>query len=381
MKQLRNILVIPDSFKGSLTSRRFCEIARKAAARQLPDAKVTAIPVADGGEGTVEALLAAGGGKRVKCSVSGPFFQPVQSFFGLLPDGTAIIEMAAAAGLPLAGNRLDPMQSTTFGVGELMARACEMGCKRIVLGMGGSATNDGGCGAAAALGVRFYNRDGETFIPTGGSLLEIARIDCAALRLPVPVIAMCDVAAPLYGEKGAARVFGPQKGADPRQVELLDAGLAHYARLLEADCRKQVACLPGAGAAGGLGAAALAFFSAKLQSGIETVLDLSGADSLLENADLVLTGEGRLDAQSLMGKVVVGVARRAQRHGVPVVAVVGDVAQDIDPVYAQGVSAVFSINRVAVPVEQAQRRSEQDLYDTLGDLFRFAGLFLDEKKG
>jgi glycerate kinase len=370
---MQKFVLAPDSFKGTMSSREICEIMERAIHTVLPDAEVVALPVADGGEGSVEAFLAAAGGRRISRQVTGPDGDAVSGFFGLLPDSTAVIEMAAAAGLPLT-NLKNPALTTTYGVGELIRAALDAGAKRMLLCLGGSATNDGGCGAAAACGVRFWNAGGESFTPVGGTLREIARIDPSGLdsRLrDVPVTVMCDIDNPLCGPQGAAAVFAPQKGADPDMVRQLDAGLAHLAALLHRDLRQDVENLPGAGAAGGMGAGAAAFFGGSLQSGVETVLDTVQFDRRLAGCDLVLTGEGRLDGQSLRGKTVAGIARRAKRCGVPVAAIVGDIGEELDAVYDMGVTGIFSINRTAVPYEQARLRAAEDLRLTVENLLRW----------
>jgi glycerate kinase len=266
-------------------------------------------------------------------------------------------------------------------VGELMLHAVRNGAKRMVVCLGGSATNDGGCGAAAACGVRFFNAAGEAFTPTGGTLKDIAAVDCSGLDAglaAMDVVTMCDIDNPLCGANGAAVVFGPQKGADAAMIARLDSGLAHLAGLLLRDCGQDTALLSGAGAAGGMGAGMVAFFGSALRPGIETVLDTVGFERCLAGADLVLTGEGKLDSQSLRGKVVVGVAHRARRCGVPTVAVVGDVGAGVERAYDEGVSAVFSINRVAVPYEQARLRAEGDLASTVEDLMRYSKTVLPQ---
>ena len=371
MKELRQIIVVPDSFKGGLSAIRFCEIAERAIHGVYPSARVVPIPVADGGEGTVDAFLAACGGKKLHALVKGPFFEDMESFYGLLPDGTAVIETAACAGLPLVRGREDPLAATTYGVGQLIRRAVEGGCSSVVLAMGGSATNDAGCGMASALGVRFYGAAGTEFVPTGGTLTDIARIDTSDMLKPgVPVTAMCDVDNPLYGEEGAAFVFAPQKGADGRAVLRLDAGLRHFAELIESALSLEVSALKGGGAAGGLGASAVCFLNARLKMGIDVLLDAADFDVRLRDTDLVLTGEGKLDAQSLRGKVVLGVAKRAKEQNIPVLAVVGDIGDDIGAAYDMGITGIFSINRVAVPLNEAIPRSESDLYLTVYNLMR-----------
>ena len=242
---MHKYILIPDSFKGTLSARDFCAVAREAIGRADPGAQVLSIPLADGGEGTVEAFLAACGGQRIECPCTGPYGGTAPGFYGLLPDGTAVVELAAAAGLPLAGTDLHPAEATTYGVGQLLLHAARHGARRLLLGLGGSATNDGGCGAAAALGVEFYDRRGRTFVPTGGTLGDIHRICAENLEPLPPVTVLCDVDNPLCGPRGAAAVFGPQKGADPDMVRLLDAGLAHLAAVLRRDTGRDVLDMPG----------------------------------------------------------------------------------------------------------------------------------------
>ncbi|MBQ9544723.1 MAG: glycerate kinase [Clostridia bacterium] len=372
---MKKIVVIPDSFKGTVSSMQFCRIAERAIKKSFPGCEVVSVPVADGGEGSVDAFLESCGGEKVKMSVTGPLGEKTESFFGVLPDGTAVVEMAAAAGLPLVGDRKDPSVTTTYGVGELMRGAIERGAKKLILALGGSATNDGAAGAAAALGAKFFDAGGKEFVPVGGTLKDIKTIDVSGLKKTlsgVEVRAMCDIDNPLCGPTGAAAVFGPQKGAGEDMVKMLDAGLYNLAGVIKKDLGEDVIDLPGAGAAGGMGAGAAAFFGAKLVMGIEAVLDTVGFDKIAADADLVISGEGKIDTQSLRGKVVIGIARRTKKLGVPLIAVVGDVGDGYEEAYSMGVSAVFSINRVAVPFSEARLRSERDLEAALGDIFRFA---------
>lgn len=367
-------VLIPDSFKGTLSSEDICCIASEEILRLEPEAEICAIPVADGGEGTVDAFLAAVGGTRTEVPCTGPCGQEVMGFYGLLPDGTAVVEMAAAAGLPLAGACRDPEKTTTYGVGQLMAHAMSRGAKRLVLGLGGSATNDGGCGAAAALGAEFLDAEGRAFVPTGGTLTQIARIRMKGLRETLAgaeVTVMCDIDNPLCGPAGAAAVFGPQKGADAAMVARMDAGLRHLAEMLEKDVGMEVLTLAGGGSAGGFGAGAAAFFGGQLRMGIDVVLDLTGFDRKCRGASLVITGEGHLDSQSLRGKTVVGVARRARALGVPAAALVGGCETALDAVYAEGVSGVFPIHPALCTWPQAAARTEEDLRFTMGNLLRF----------
>lgn len=371
---MQKLILIPDSFKGTMSSAEICSIMEQVIHRHFPLAQVHSIPVADGGEGSVDAFLRAVGGEKHTAEVTGPLGHPVTAFYGILPDHTAVIEMAAAAGLPLVGETPNAGGTTTYGVGELMALALERGCKKIILGLGGSATNDGGCGAAAAMGAVFRDAAGVPFVPVGNTLCQIASVELTTLRqrlADVNITVMCDIDNPLCGPQGAAAVFAPQKGADPAAVALLDAGLAHMAEVVRRDLGREILRLPGAGAAGGMGGGMAAYFDARLQMGIETVLDTVGFDALLEGTDLVLTGEGRLDSQSLRGKVVIGIARRTQRAGVPLVAMVGDVGEGIEAAYSMGVSAIFSINQVAVPYREARLRAREDLASAMDNLLRF----------
>ena len=368
------VVLIPDSFKGTLSSVEVCRVLRGCVELRLPGCEVRAIPVADGGEGSVDAFLAALGGEKVHARVAGPFFEPVESFYGLTDGGkTAIVEMAACAGLPLAGERRDPALTTTYGVGELIALAVEGGARKIILGLGGSATNDAGCGAAAALGVRFFDRTGTPFVPTGGTLGEVERIDVSAARerlRGVEITAMCDIDNPMYGENGAAYVFAPQKGAGPEQVRALDAGLRRLAGVMRRELGMDFAELPGAGAAGAMGAGVTAFLGASLQSGIESVLNAVDFDGAAADADLIFTGEGRLDSQSLRGKVVIGVARRAKRLGKRVIAIVGGAEGELEAAYAEGVTAVFTTNRLPEPLSRSAPRAAENLAFTMDNILR-----------
>jgi len=375
--KMKKIVLAPDSFKGTMSSIKICDIMEAEIKKFYPDAEVIKIPVADGGEGTVDAFLEAVGGEKIHVMVKGPYFETMDSFYGILADGkTAVIEMAAAAGLPLVENRKNPFLTTTYGVGELIRHAVESGCRNLIIGLGGSCTNDGGAGMAAALGVKFISKDGEEFIPTGGTLSRVDRIDTSEIMdlSGVTITVMCDVNNPLCGENGASKVFGPQKGADAAMTELLDRNLRHFAEIIKVHLNKDITDMPGAGAAGGMGAGTAAFLDAELKRGIDVVLDTAGFDSLLEGTDLVFTGEGKIDSQSLSGKVICGVASRAKKHNVPVIAVVGDIGDDTEEIYSLGITAVMSINRVAVPFEIARHRSEKDLALTMNTIMRLLTL-------
>lgn len=373
---MQKILLAPDSFKGTMTAAEICMIMAEEIRRVFPACEIVEIPVADGGEGTVESFLRAVPGQAISARISGPFGEPVDGYYALLDSGkTAVVEMAAAAGLPMVEDRKDPAKATTYGVGQLIAAAVQRGARQVIVGMGGSCTNDGGCGMAAALGVKFMDAHGREFIPTGGTLESIVAIDTSGaedMLRGVTLRAMCDVDNPLCGPEGAAFVFAPQKGADAQMVQLLDQGLCHYGRLLEMlPGNASIASMPGAGAAGGLGAGMRGLLGAELVPGIEAVLDVAGFDALIDGCDLIFTGEGRIDGQSLSGKVVLGVARRAARKGTPVCAIVGD-AQDegLEAAYEQGLTSVISINRLAIPFAQAKPRAKDDLRATVRNLLR-----------
>lgn len=374
-------ILVPDSFKGTMSSQEICDVMRQELERFLPDAEIHSVPVADGGEGSVDAFLAAAGGWRVEAPCTGPDFRPMTGFYGCLRGRqTAVVEMAAAAGLPLMEGRLCVEGTTTYGVGELILAAARNGAKRIVVGLGGSATNDGGCGCAAALGVRFLDGAGNAFVPVGATLNQIRRIDTSGLSpllKGVELVTMCDIDNPLCGPEGASAVFGPQKGATPELVRELDGQLHHLAEMIRQDLSVEIEHLPGAGAAGGMGGGMAAFLGSRLQMGIETVLDTVEFDRLLDGATAVLTGEGRIDGQSLRGKTVIGVARRAKRAGVPVIAVVGDIEPNAEKVYCQGVTALFSTNRRAIPWEQAKQTAKTDMRSVMGDLARFYAAMKD----
>lgn len=371
---MEKILLVPDSFKGTLSSRQVCQVMAGQLRRFFPQAQVKSIPVADGGEGSVEAFLAAAGGERRTRTVTGPFGEPVEAFYGVLGDGrTAVIEMAACAGLLLAEGRLNPERATTYGVGELLLAAKEAGCTKAILGLGGSCTNDGGVGAAAALGAKFTRADGTAFVPSGGTLGEIAALDVSPVAQALQgmeLTAMCDIDNPLYGDAGAAAVFAPQKGADAAMVARLDAGLRHLGQVSARCLGRDFSHLPGAGAAGGLGFGMAAFCGAQLRMGIDAVLDAVGFDSLLPGTDVVFTGEGKIDSQSARGKVVSGVAARCRKAGVPVVAVVGQIGQGFEEMYQQGLTAVFSINRAAQPFAESRFHAGENLALTMENIAR-----------
>ncbi|EWH20743.1 glycerate kinase [Bacillus haynesii] len=342
------IVIAPDSFKESMTSLEAARSIEKGFKAVLSDAEYVNIPVADGGEGTVQALVDATGGDIVYQTVTGPLGKPVKAAYGLLGDGkTAVIEMAEASGLHLVppGQR-NPLLTTTRGTGELILDAAEKGVSTIIIGLGGSATNDGGAGMAAALGAKFLNRDGEEIENGGGALAEIAKIDVSGLNPKLKHIqfeAACDVDNPLTGPRGASAVFGPQKGANSEMTALLDQNLKHYAAAVKAELGCEIDSIPGAGAAGGLGAGLCAFLNAELKSGVDIVLDTLSFSERIKGADLVITGEGKIDGQTVSGKTPAGVAKRARSENIPVIAFAGSLGEGCELVYDIGISALFSI--------------------------------------
>ncbi len=352
------IIIAPDSFKESLSSQ---EVAREIEAgfrEVFPAAEFVKLPVADGGEGTVDALIAATGGCKFPVEVTGPLGDRVASFYGVCGGGhTAVIEMAAASGLDLVEPaRRNPLLTTSFGTGELIRRALDDGLRHLIVGIGGSATNDGGAGMLQALGVRLLDDQGEEIAAGGGALARLERIDVAGLdpRLrDCHIEVACDVDNPLLGPRGASAVFGPQKGATPEMIEVLDRNLARYAERVRRDIGQDVAEKPGAGAAGGMGAALLAVLQADLRPGVEIVIEAIGLEQLLAGTDLVITGEGRIDAQSVFGKTPVGIARVAARQGVPVIALAGCLGEGAEAVLEHGISALFSVVKGPCSMEEA----------------------------
>jgi glycerate kinase len=326
------IVLAPDSFKGNLTSLQVAAALEKGIRRVLPNAKCIKVPMADGGEGTVQSLVDGAGGKFVRKKVTGPAGKPVTARYGLLADGkTAVIEMAEASGLPyVKGKDKNPMKTTSYGTGELILDAINKGAHKIILGIGGSATTDGGAGMAQALGIKFLDGNGKEIkeYGAGGMLNKISKIDLSGIDARInktKIIVASDVENPLYGNKGAAYVFGPQKGATPAMVKTLDANLKYFGNLIKKDLHKDVTTLKGAGAAGGLGAGLVAFTGAKLKSGIDIVVDATKLKNYLKGADLVITGEGRVDSQTAFGKTPAGVAKAAKKFKVPTIAIGGGI--------------------------------------------------------
>ncbi|ENM3790308.1 glycerate kinase [Vibrio cholerae] len=369
------VVIAPDSFKESLTAKQVCDSIQAGLARVWHDAKFVAIPVADGGEGTVQSLVDATQGRLVEVKVMGPQGKRVEAFYGMLGDNqTAVIEMAAASGLhhvPLA--QRDPKLTTSFGTGELIRHALDQGVTKLIIGLGGSATNDGGVGMLAALGARFTNADGEPIQLTGGGLRELTHIDIQDFdpRLQhCDILVACDVNNPLCGDKGASAVFGPQKGATPEDVQLLDGALRQFGLLTEKVTGKMVLESAGAGAAGGMGAALLAYTEARLRPGIEIVLETVQLAHQVSDADLVITGEGRIDSQTVHGKTPMGVAKVAKRFDVPVLALCGCTGDNYQAVYQCGIDAVFAAVPRAMSLENALKESDFNLADLAENVAR-----------
>jgi glycerate kinase len=364
------VVIAPDSFKESLSALEVADAIEAGFREVFPQAAVRKLPVADGGEGTVQAMIDATGGRCVDVEVTGPLGEPVAAFYGELPassDGAAmaVIEMAAASGLELvAPGHRNPLLATSRGTGELIRHALDAGVRRFVLGVGGSATNDGGAGMLQALGVQFLDDAGAELGAGGAELSRLAHIDVAKLD---PRVAdsefhiACDVSNPLVGPQGASAIFGPQKGATPAMVTQLDACLAHYAAIMALDLGQDVADMPGAGGGGGIAAGMVVFLGGRLRPGIEIIAEAVGLEQAVRDADLVITGEGRIDGQSVSGKTPVGVARIAKAHGKPVIAIGGGLARDAGAVHAHGIDAVFAAVCRPCTVEEALAEARANL--------------------
>lgn len=356
-----HVLIAVDSFKGSLSSQKAGEAITAGIQRVFPDATTEVITMADGGEGTVEAIVQAEAGKIQVIRATSPIGETVEAIIGQLPDGTAVLEMASASGLPLVPKeKRNPLVTSTYGTGELIRKAMDWGAKQIVIGIGGSATNDGGAGMAQALGVKLLDREGHELEPGGEALARLERIDLSGLdpRLKeTKVIVMCDVVNPLCGPRGASAVYGPQKGATPEMVKQLDQNLVHFAQKIKEQLGLDLADVPGAGAAGGLGAGLLAFTGAELKTGVEAILDTVGFDERLKHADVVITGEGRIDGQSVYGKVPMGVAKRAMKYGKPTLAIVGSIGPGSESLYEHGLSSILSIVNGPMTLEDSMEKA------------------------
>ena len=380
------IVIAPQGFKGNLTALQVSQAIDNGIRRVVPSVITAIVPMADGGEGTMQALVDAIGGEMIPVEVTDPLGGRVIAHFGLLSDKvTGVIEMAAASGLNLVPpQKLNPLLTTTYGTGELILAALERGCRKLIVGIGGSATNDGGAGMAQALGAKLLDTKGVPLAFGGAALADLEHIDVTTIdpRLAdCDVILACDVTNPLCGPQGASAVYGPQKGATEEMVVKLDAALAHYAEVIERDLGIDVRDVPGAGAAGGLGAGLIAFLKAKVLPGVDVVIQATGLIEHLKEATLVFTGEGRLDSQTACGKVPVGVARKAKAFGLPVIAIAGEIANGYQAVYQQGIDAVFSIAPGPISLNQSMVRAEKLIADIAERAIRLFICGVEQKQG
>ncbi len=377
-------LFASDSFKGTLTSEQTVQLLAKAAAEVFGDIEYSGVPVADGGEGTTDAVVAAENGEWVTVEVCGPMMEKVTARYGKLDERRAVIEMAAASGLPLVPiEKRNPLHATSYGTGEMIRHALDQGFTDISIAIGGSATNDGGMGCARALGVRFLDSEGRELEGRGEDLEKVSAIDVSMLdhRIPLTKITvMCDVTNPLCGEHGATWTFGAQKGATPEMQERLEAGMVNYRDVIRRQFGVDMDEIRGAGAAGGLGAALMVFLGGEMKSGIETVLDLIDFDKRLEGTDLVVTGEGRTDWQSCFGKVMQGVGERAERKGVIAVGLSGSLGRDASQIYEHGIASLMTTVDAPMPLEEALGRAEELYYLGAVRMFRFIKAGMDLKK-
>ena len=367
------VVIAIDSFKGSLSSLQAGNAVKDAVLRLHANAEIVITPLADGGEGTVAAMAESTDAEMIACTVTGPLLKPVTASYCILKNSqTAVIEMAAAAGITLiSADERNPMETTTYGVGELIKDAIAKGCRRFIVGIGGSATNDGGTGALSALGYKFLNEKGEVLKGTGEELAQIVTIDAtSAIDFSgIELTLLCDVSNPLLGADGATHTYGRQKGATDADLDFLEAGMQNFAKVAQEYCGKSLN-VAGGGAAGGLGAALYAFLNAKICSGIETVLDLCDFNGALQNADFVITGEGRVDWQSANGKVIDGILKRANAYTVPVVAIAGSIGTGAEKLYQKGLAAAFSIMDKPMTLEEAIQNAETLYAQTAENVFR-----------
>lgn len=379
------LIFASDSFKGTLSSERIIEILKKRAKAIWPDVQSIGIPIADGGEGTINAIMHTAGGQKRKKTVHGPLSQPVEAEYLILNDGRVLIEMAQASGITLIpfeeGNAL---KTTSYGTGELILDALQNGYRDLTISIGGSATNDGGVGMLAALGVKFFDKNGLEILPTGGTLISIDRIDISQMvqeASEATFTVMCDVKNPLLGSNGATYIYGPQKGATKEQLEHIEKGMTHYAGLIEKLLGKSVASEEGAGAAGGMGAALMAFFNARQKSGIQTVLELIDFKHIIADADLIITGEGCIDGQSACGKVLDGIGKYAKEAGIPVIAMAGGMGNGAESVYQSGIDSIMVTENRPMSLEEALSEAEELFENAAERMFRIlqTGMTIQKK--
>ncbi len=363
------ILIASDSYKHCLSSKEVGEYLREGILEKMPEATVVIVPVADGGEGTVDALVDSAGGKRVSAKVHGPLMKETTAQFGLIDDGrTAVMEMSAASGIELLKDEeLDPLKTTTFGTGEMILDALDRGCKKIVIGLGGSATNDGGAGMLQALGVKLLDKDGN-FIPKGGGgLSALEKIDASGLdeRLrDTEIVLASDVDNTLTGDNGATKVYGPQKGAGDREVEVLEENIIRFADLTENITGKDLRDEPGAGAAGGIGFGFMAYLDAQMRNGFRLISEMTGLEEEVKKCNLVITGEGKIDRQTQFGKTPYGVAQVAKKHNKPVIAVSGTLGEGYEVLYEKGFDALLSITDRPMSLQDSMKNAGKLLKST-----------------
>ena len=374
-----NILIAPDSFKDSLSAKAVAGHIVKGIKNVLPDASITKIPLSDGGEGLLEALVRPLDGQFIKVEVKDPLMRNIEAEYGILGDGrTAVIEMATASGLELLkANERNPMITSTYGTGQLIKDALNRGCTKIIIGLGGSATNDGGMGMIKALGGKFLNKKEESIGEGGGVLKDLQRIDLSELdkRLSYcEIISACDVSNPLTGPQGASMVFGGQKGGNPQGLEELDKNLLHYASVIKSDLGKDIKTVEGTGAAGGTGMGLLSFLDAELKRGIELIIDELQLEKHIKDADVVVTGEGKIDRQTLYGKTIKGLAKIAQHHHIPVIAIAGKVDNDLEPLYQSGLTAVFSIVNQPMSLQDSISQTGELIESCVTNIFKLIDL-------
>lgn len=369
------IVIAPDSFKGSLTAKEAADSIENGIKKVLTDAETIKVPMADGGEGTVQSLVDCTKGELINIKVRDPLYRLVDSYYGILGDGkTAVIEMAAASGLPLLTDaERDPMKTTTYGTGQLIKDALQRGCSEIIIGLGGSATNDGGTGMLQALGAKFTDVHGYEVGFGGENLSKIKHIDLSKIDKRIKqcrFTAACDVENPLYGESGAAYVFAQQKGASEQEIGILDSNLKYYAGIIKEELGISVDTVKGAGAAGGLGAAVMAFLNADIKKGIDIVVDLTSLEDKLKDADLVITGEGMIDFQTAFGKTPFGVAQTAKKYNIPVIALAGGLGKNISSLYSKGIDSIFSIVNKPMSLQDSMINSKELISDTIERVIR-----------
>lgn len=373
---MKKIIIIPDSFKGSLSSLEVCNAIEEGILKVFKDAKIKKIPVADGGEGTVDSIIYAAGGKIKRIKARNPLGEIIEAKYGLIDENKAVIEMAEASGLTLIKEK-NPLKSSTYGTGELIKDAIENGIKEILIGIGGSATNDCGIGMANALGYRFLDKDGKELEAIAENMIKIAKIDDSNVYkklFEVKINVACDVKNPLYGKDGATAIYGAQKGVTKESFDILDEGLKNVAKLVKEKFNKEIDYIEGSGAAGGLGGGLIAFCNAELKSGIDAVLDIIDFENEIKDVSLIITGEGAIDGQTKKGKVPVGIARRA--NNIPVIAIVGDIREGAEAVYDMGIVSIMPALKRAMSLEEAMANSKSLIIDAAERSCRFMSINL-----